>query len=306
VSVSPQFFVHTLSGADCCSIDVPTRVIGIDPATDTYIKPWLPESYSGSLPESSVILGAKNDYEGEPQIKILGKIFDIAAVAKETGSSIDYSIYMNIDTARQLAKDSEWFSSIWTKAGQPENLISVILARVEEGADINYINAYLAKTGSIKPIVAVDVKKSIQSQMNLLIQIIGTICFTIIATIILQVFANFYLSMRHRRSEYGIYLAIGASRSKIYTLIIGEALSISVIGGFIGLLAGMLLYHVSFNFLAALRSYPLISLSGCELFISAVITFTVGVLITIAASVLPAWQAARIDPSSVMAKGEYD
>ena len=306
VSVSPQFFVHTLSGADCCSIDIPTRVIGIDSATDNYIKPWLPEAFNGSLPENSVILGAKNDYAGEPRIKILGKIFDVAAVAGETGSSIDYSIYMNIDTARQLAKDSDWFSSIWAKAGQPDNLISVILVRLEEGADINYINEYLAKTGSIKPIIAVDVKKSIQSQLHLLIQIIGTLCFTIIGTIILQVFASFYLSMRHRRSEYGIYLALGASRCKIYTLIIGEAMSISVVGGFIGLLAGMLLYRGSCSFLSALRSYPLISLSGSELFICAVIIFAVGVFITTVASVLPAWQAARLDPSSVMTKGECD
>jgi len=213
---------------------------------------------------------------------------------------------MNIDTARQLAKDSDWFSSIWAKAGQPDNLISVILVRLEEGADINYINEYLAKTGSIKPIIAVDVKKSIQSQLHLLIQIIGTLCFTIIGTIILQVFASFYLSMRHRRSEYGIYLALGASRCKIYTLIIGEAMSISVVGGFIGLLAGMLLYRGSCSFLSALRSYPLISLSGSELFICAVIIFAVGVFITTVASVLPAWQAARLDPSSVMTKGECD
>ncbi|SDE43512.1 ABC transporter permease [Sporomusa acidovorans] len=305
ISVSPQFFVHTLSGADCCSIDIPTRVIGIDPATDTYIKPWLPEAYNGRLPENSVILGAKNDYAGEPQIKILGKIFDIAAVAGETGTSIDYSIYMNINTARQLVKDNDEFRSMWAKYGQPENLISVILVRVEESADINFINEYLAKTGSIKPIIAVDVKKSIQSQMQLLMQIIGTFCFAIIGTIILQIFSNFYLSMRHRRSEYGTYLALGASRCKIYTLVVGEAISISVVGGFSGLLAGMLLYRGSCSFLSALRSYPLVSLSGRELFISAAIVFIVGVLVTTAASILPAWQAARLDPSSVMTKGEY-
>jgi len=56
----------------------------------------------------------------------------------------------------------------------------------------------------------------------------------------------------------------------------------------------------------ALRSYPLLSLSGYELFMNAAITFVIGVFITTAASVLPAWQAASIDPSSVMTKGEYD
>ncbi|WP_371379980.1 FtsX-like permease family protein [Sporomusa aerivorans] len=305
-SVSPQFFVQTLSGADCCSIDIPTRVIGIEPASDIYINPWLPEAYNGKLPDNSVILGAKNDYAGEPQIKILGKIFDVAAVAGETGTSIDYSIYMNINTARQLAKNNDSLRYIWAKAGQPENLISVILLRLDESADINFINQYLAKIGSIKPILAVDAKKSMQSQLQLLIRIIGTLCLSIIGAIVFQVFANFYLSMRHRHSEYGIYLALGASRSKIYMLIVGEAMSIAATGGILGLLAGMLLYRGSCDFLAALRSYPLLSLSGYEFFLNAGITFAIGVCITTAASVFPAWQAARLDPSTVMIKGEYD
>jgi hypothetical protein len=130
---TPQFFTHTLAGASCCDIGTETRLIGYDPKSDWIVGPWL-KTDNPQIPPGGVIVGAKVDTVGDT-MTIMGKPFAVTAVAAESGSSLDYSLLINIDEARQLAGESYWLSDIWKKHGSPDGLISAVLIQVDPAAD---------------------------------------------------------------------------------------------------------------------------------------------------------------------------
>lgn len=99
------------------------------------------------------------------------------------------------------------------------------------------------------------------------------------------------VAVNERRREIGVRLAVGARRGEIVSQFLVETLTITLCGGFVGLafgLAGCL----------ALRVLPRdifpVPVIVPEVAIAAiVVTTVVGVL----AGVVPAWQAARVDPA---------
>ena len=53
---APQVFLASLK-ADCCSVKI--QVIGFDPETDFFVRPWIGQSYSQELGELDVVVGCK-------------------------------------------------------------------------------------------------------------------------------------------------------------------------------------------------------------------------------------------------------
>jgi ABC-type antimicrobial peptide transport system permease subunit len=90
-----------------------------------------------------------------------------------------------------------------------------------------------------------------------------------------------------RTYEIGLRVAIGATRQKILTMILGEGLRISLYGVAAGIAA-------AFGVTRMLASL-LYGVGATDLLTFAVVTATV-FLVAALATALPAWRAARIDP----------
>ena len=99
------------------------------------------------------------------------------------------------------------------------------------------------------------------------------------------------IGVSERRREIGIRRAVGASRLDILLQFILEALTISCLGGVIGVILALL----GANVVAQMQHLPL-RLSWNVLALSAGLSLAVGVLF----GVYPAWKAAHVDPIAAL------
>jgi putative ABC transport system permease protein len=96
------------------------------------------------------------------------------------------------------------------------------------------------------------------------------------------------IAVSERVSEIGLLRAIGAERTIIFKLFLFEALTLSAVGGFIGVLAGIGVVGLISNILPALPTELAWSYIGAA--------FTLSLLIGVVSGVMPAIKAARLEP----------
>ena len=96
------------------------------------------------------------------------------------------------------------------------------------------------------------------------------------------------IAVTERTSEIGLMVALGARRRTILALFLGEAVALSAIGGTFGLLLGIGLAQVIHLALPALPVHTPLSF--------VLLAEAVAIAIGLAAGVLPARRAARLDP----------
>jgi len=96
------------------------------------------------------------------------------------------------------------------------------------------------------------------------------------------------IAVNERTSEIGLIRALGARRSQVLSLFLGEAIVLAAVGGIAGLLLGVGIANLLHLALPALPVHtPWLFVVTAE---------AVAVLIGLAAGVLPAQRAARLDP----------
>ena len=116
----------------------------------------------------------------------------------------------------------------------------------------------------------------------------------------LSVFIALYTALEERRYDLAVMRTLGASRGKLFGLLMGEGLLLSLLGSFIGLLLGHALASALGAWLEAQKHYPVTGLEWRpeELWLI-VVALGVGVI----AALLPAWRAYRTDVSRTLAQG---
>jgi putative ABC transport system permease protein len=96
------------------------------------------------------------------------------------------------------------------------------------------------------------------------------------------------IAVTERTSEIGLLVALGARRRTILLLFLGEAVALSALGGFFGLLLGIGLAQLIHFALPALPVHTPLSF--------VLLAEGIAIVIGLAAGVLPARRAARLDP----------
>jgi len=117
------------------------------------------------------------------------------------------------------------------------------------------------------------------------------------------------LSVVRRRAEIGVVRAIGASRAAVLSAFVGEAAFFGLAGAIIGLPLGRLMAIGAVKLMSAtVESLYVSSRPGpLELdFASVLLSFVVGVGISVASAYSPAREAALVSPVEAMARGRHE
>jgi putative ABC transport system permease protein len=113
------------------------------------------------------------------------------------------------------------------------------------------------------------------------------------------IFNTFAIIISQRMRELALLRAVGASTRQIRSMIIGEALIISIIATAIGLFAGLgVASGITALFNAAGAAFPAANLTVAPRTIA--VSLLVGVVVTVAAAAVPAIRAGRIPPVAAM------
>jgi len=211
-----------------------------------------------------------------------------------------------MDEARRVVSANKQLKPVWEKQGPPEGLISAVLVKVSDTANVNEIVSTIQQVGYVQTIVAAEVKKRINDQFTVLLLLLGgAAALTAIASLF-QLFSRFYTLTWDRQAEWGLYLAIGASVRDITYIIVGEAIFITLAGGLTGLILGEALYQTGLIVLAAYQSFPFIAPSWFFLTLLSLTLTGVYMLMGALAAWLPSYRGRQIDPSTTMTRGEFD
>ena len=219
------------------------------------------------------------------QIQIGKNIFTIIGVAKAwpensfVYANIDASVMVPLLTSTTLSKYA---------------VINNIIARLEPGSDIEnvkasmtrYMNQYIADKQlffrSAKELIARMTKQT--EILTIFLGLIGSISLLVGGIGVMNIML---VSVVERRREIGIRLAVGATRKDIRYLFLVEAVMLSLVGGTLGVLIGIIIAY-------------LISLFSDWQFmlflLPPIIGFTVSVATGIFFGFYPAYKASQLDP----------
>jgi putative ABC transport system permease protein len=253
--VSPQIYLASLYGASCCAVSEMFIVV-YDPKTDFTITPWLERNLGRSLQKGEVIGGQYIFVpDGEKGIKIYGYYTTLKGNLEPTGTGIDQTMFLTLETAQDMARSSQTTAVLPLEI--PTNSISAIMVKTKPGVDVHKVALQmLLDTTGMFPIESPNLFGTYRNQMNGLLWGFFALTIIIWALAALMMGVNFSMAANERRREMAVLRAVGAMPDFVFRLILTEAGLLAASGAIFGIIiAGTGLYLFK-DFIAASLKMP--------------------------------------------------
>lgn len=229
---SPQFYLAT-SSAGCCSTSV--QIIGFDPETDFLIQPWIRESYSGSIGDYDLIVGANISIPVSGKLTFYNTECRVAAQLDQTGTGLDSAIYANMNTIKEMMRSANALGFDYFSDVDADHAVSSVMVKVADGysaedvtGDIN-IHVRRVEATQAKTMVS-----SIAGGLSGVSAVIGVLIGLVWVLAFVILLVAFTMITNERTKEFAILRVVGASQKTLSALIRTESLMISAGGTVIG------------------------------------------------------------------------
>lgn len=274
-------------------------LIGFDPEHDFTVGPWIAERLPRAMQPGDVILGAARDLPLGAEIQLFGQPFRVYAKLARTGvGTHERGIFMPSEALIGLGPAVQAQTGALPPMLDPAR-VSGFLVEVAPGAtDLQVKFALLSHYPGIAVVSGASMLTGIRQGLMALFGGMLGLTAAMFASIAIMIGVLFSAIVTERRGELGLLKAIGARRSQIAGMIVGEAMIATGAGGLLGVALGVLLlraferslvYHLmemGVPFLWPGAGYALLLAIACVL--SALLVGAAGAL-------LPAWRASRRD-----------
>lgn len=283
--VSPAL-VAQLPNPDAGRVDT---VYGIDMADVSKIKPeW---QIDGKLPADrfELLAGstAARSYKVKPGDEISYTIenrkFRVAGILNETMSPDDAFVFMPIRTLQEITGNPQAVSAIFVRAKDPAMIDDII-------GDI-----YL-KVKSVEVITMGEIMGSIATLVSSAKTLSLSIAVIVIFISAIGIMNLMLTTVFERTQEIGMMRAIGASKFDIFSIVMHEAVILSLIGGAAAILLSIIFSPVIEGFIRLITPYvPEGRIITFE-YGFAVFCLLFSVVIGTVSGLFPAWKASRLSP----------
>ncbi len=149
-----------------------------------------------------------------------------------------------------------------------------------------------------------DIQRSLYEVMTLEKWAASAILLLIIVVAAFNIVGSLTMVVIEKRRDIGVLRAMGASRKDIQRIFLNEGVLIGVFGTVVGLALGLLLVFLQAQFslvpLARAESFLIDAYPVALRAADVVAVVAVAVALCIAASVYPAWRAARVEPATAV------
>ena len=282
---APQVFLASLK-ADCCSVKI--QVIGFDPETDFFVRPWIEQSHTRELGDLDVVVGCK-----------------VVACLEPTGTGLDTAVYCNLSTMKTLlAAAEEKGVSHKVSSDESDDQISAIYVKVKDGYDIGQVNSKIQ--GHTRKCSAVRTKSMLTDVSDSLSAISGTVATLIgavwlLALVILVV--AFVMIANERKREFAVLRLLGTSRSMLGSMILKESALCSLAGGILGVLTASMLVFPFTTLIETSLGLPYLRPAAGTILGLALASLAATVLVGSLASSWASFRLSRVDPGTVLREG---
>ena len=164
-------------------------------------------------------------------LPFFGTQFTVAGTMEPTGMKFfDQSVFMTTEAAYSMAENSR------DKSQQPleleKNKISAVLVQIQDGFTPDRIAIRIEHdVEGVKAIASDEVTSTVRRQLSGLLHGILVISSILWILALLMTGFAFYMIVNERQRELGLLRAMGARKGHVFSLIIAEAVVISLSGG---------------------------------------------------------------------------
>ena len=306
-AMTPQFYCQTLA-LGCCEPGEEVRIIGYDSQSDFILKPYLDEDSQSGIADGELIIG--RNFEDDDLVgynyMILGRVFRVVSMLQPTGTGMDSTFFMYLNTAQDMCLESEVLRENWTKR-DPHDYISVIMIKFEDGVDPNEFVQQVEESGmEAKCLLTGETISSLQSQLEVTMQVMFALWLASLLIAVLSLVGRFNALAKERKKEIGLLRAIGLKKGQVFALIIGETCTMALMGGLLGSAIALVGMNPVIEMLKdAFKLSPSVWNTSLALLCGAAGVVLAGVL-GFAAAVSPAWKSASMDPQTAITQGEVN
>ena len=231
-------------------------IVVYDPETDFTISPWL-ENNLGRKLEKGEVIGGNYIFvpEGSEYIELYGYNTDLVGILEPTGTGMDQTLFMALDTALEMAEVSK--TAALMTLDIDSDVVSTIMVKVAPGADPHRVAIQiLENTDGMVPLESPDLFGTFRNQMNGLLW--GFFAITIIVWAITMILIGIIFSMaaNERRREIAVLRAVGATRHFIFRSLLTEASLLAVGGAVTGIALPALMLFIFRDMIAGSLKMP--------------------------------------------------
>lgn len=237
-------------------------IVGFEPETDFALSPWIAEGEGSSLPRGSVLVGSAVPGADGQTLSVFGHERPIGAHLLATGSELDDAVFVSMDTLTDMMADARAAGEDIDSSLDPSTHYSAALVRASDSDAIesvtNWINLYVRKVSAVRAAEALSGAASgIRAHRGVAIGVLGATWLVLLgALVIVQVSL-----MNERIQELAVWRSIGASRSIMSRVMLGESAVLHAAGALAGVcLAAITLPFVGDGSLAEVLAAPATSL----------------------------------------------
>jgi putative ABC transport system permease protein len=298
-AVSPQLYLSTLIDAACCAVSDMFLVV-YDPQTDFTIEPWLIKTIGQHLKLGEVVGGSYVFVpEGEQNIKLYGYFVTLKANMEPTGTALDQSMFLTLETARDMARISQTMAVRPLEI--PQGQISSVMVRLQPGSDPEAVALEIMhQVPGVTPIASSNLFRAYRQQMSSLRSAIVAMMGLTLALSVAMIGLVFSMAANERRRELGVLRALGATRTFVFQSLLTEAGLLALAGGLAGIGLVILTTYLFRNLIVHTLSLPILLPSPGSLLLQVGGGLSVALLSITLAAMLPAYRISRMDPANAM------
>ncbi len=211
-------------------------------------------------------------------IRVMDQEFTVIGVLAGASSLYNGTVIMPLATAQELFN-------------RPDTVSAVILTPFRVDAVAGIQSAVRAAYPNLQPSNQKDVADNAREMMSMQRAFFNLISSSAILSTAMVVMIVVLIAVMEQRRDIGTLRAMGSRKRRILGMVLGESLLLTLVGG-LAALPLSILFNAFFNYGLFFNTAETIRLWLSTLGLCA--------LLGLLASILPAWQAMRVDPLSAM------
>nr|AGS53104.1 protein of unknown function DUF214 [uncultured bacterium contig00036] len=235
---SPQFFLASISSG-CC--DDAVQLIAYDPATDFVVQPWVAEKHSGLIIDGQVVVGSRIIRRPDGVIRLFNHEYPVAARLSGSASGFDTSIFMTMNTMRQLIDRAHEENYRFPADEYGGEIISVVLVKTDTKDIKTFVaDSIKSENENVDVLVTQVIFDRITGTLSGFVKYIRIFSIAVWALAVVLLAAVFCGIIHERKKEFAILRILGATRKRLAGIVLSEAAFAGIAGGAGGIIAASL------------------------------------------------------------------